>query len=96
MEKMQVFWPWSSLRMSACTVPRTFSSTWPEVGVLPIVRQAALGRLESIDLLIDGRVEKHGQHDGGRPVDGHGNRCGGCTQIEAAVKHSSHRRGCRR
>ena len=22
-EKMQVFWPWSSLRMSACTVPRT-------------------------------------------------------------------------
>ncbi len=26
-EKMQVFWPWSSLRMSACTVPRTFSST---------------------------------------------------------------------
>ncbi len=26
-EKMQVFWPWSSFRMSACTVPRTFSST---------------------------------------------------------------------
>ena len=26
-EKMQVFWPWSSLRMSACTVPRTFAST---------------------------------------------------------------------
>src|SRR4028118_708379 len=25
-EKMQVFWPWSSLRMSACTVPRTFAS----------------------------------------------------------------------
>ena len=25
-EKMQVFWPWSSLRMSACTVPRTVSS----------------------------------------------------------------------
>ena len=24
---MQVFWPWSSLRMSACTVPRTFFST---------------------------------------------------------------------
>lgn len=23
-EKMQVFCPWSSLRMSACTVPRTF------------------------------------------------------------------------
>ena len=26
-EKMQVFWPWSSLRMSACTVPRTLLST---------------------------------------------------------------------
>ena len=26
-EKMQVFWPWSSLRMSACTVPRTRRST---------------------------------------------------------------------
>ncbi len=26
-EKMQVFWPWSSLRMSACTVPRTLAST---------------------------------------------------------------------
>ena len=25
-EKMQVFCPWSSLRMSACTVPRTFAS----------------------------------------------------------------------
>ena len=27
MEKMQVFCPWSSLRMSACTVPLTFDST---------------------------------------------------------------------
>ena len=26
-EKMQVFWPWSSLRMSACTVPLTLAST---------------------------------------------------------------------
>lgn len=25
-ENRQVFWPWSSLRMSACTVPRTFAS----------------------------------------------------------------------
>ena len=25
-EKMQVFWPWSSFRMSACTVPRTWAS----------------------------------------------------------------------
>lgn len=27
-ENRQVFWPWSSLRMSACTVPRTFASAW--------------------------------------------------------------------
>ncbi|OQC03994.1 MAG: hypothetical protein BWX79_02564 [Alphaproteobacteria bacterium ADurb.Bin100] len=26
-EKMQVFCPWSSFRMSACTVPRTLAST---------------------------------------------------------------------
>ncbi len=26
-EKMQVFWPWSSFRMSAWTVPRTFCFT---------------------------------------------------------------------
>jgi hypothetical protein len=26
-EKMQVFWPWSSLRISAWTVPRTLAST---------------------------------------------------------------------
>ena len=25
-EKMQVFWPWSSFKMSACTVPRTVAS----------------------------------------------------------------------
>ena len=25
-EKMQVFWPWSSFRMSACTVPRIVAS----------------------------------------------------------------------
>ncbi len=27
-EKMQVFWPWSSFRMSACTVPRTAASVF--------------------------------------------------------------------
>ncbi len=30
MEKMHVFWPWSSFRMSACTVPRTVRSTSAE------------------------------------------------------------------
>ena len=27
-ENRQVFWPWSSLRMSACTVPRTTCRAW--------------------------------------------------------------------
>jgi hypothetical protein len=36
--------------------------------------RAAVFGAESIHLLIDGGVEKHGQHDGGRPVDGHGDR----------------------
>ena len=30
-EKMQVFWPWSSLRMSACTVPRTFCNVFKRI-----------------------------------------------------------------
>ncbi len=33
-EKMQVFWPWSSLRMSACTVPRTLD--WVHARILSI------------------------------------------------------------
>ncbi len=32
--KMQVFWPWSSLRMSACTVPRTLASTQERISAV--------------------------------------------------------------
>src|SRR2546430_13772410 len=38
-EKMQVFWPWSSLRMSACTVPRTLARVQAAI----VVRSAAVG-----------------------------------------------------
>ncbi len=38
-EKMQVFWPWSSFRMSACTVPRTVDS----VHALIFSRSSAVG-----------------------------------------------------
>jgi hypothetical protein len=38
-EKMQVFWPWSSFRMSACTVPRTFCLTQAAISA----RSASLG-----------------------------------------------------
>jgi hypothetical protein len=57
------------------------------VFVLIVQGLAALFALNFVHLLVDGRVEKHGQHDGGRPVDGHGNRCGGGTQLEAAIEH---------
>ena len=35
-ENRQVFWPWSSLRMSACTVPRTVRSA--SAGSMPFSR----------------------------------------------------------
>ncbi|MNM94150.1 hypothetical protein D3C81_1065420 [compost metagenome] len=38
-EKIQVFWPWSSLRISACTVPRTFCSTQARI----LASSSALG-----------------------------------------------------
>ncbi len=41
MEKMQVFCPWSSLRMSACTVPRTCASV-RESNLLVYVRRHQL------------------------------------------------------
>ncbi len=56
-EKMQVFWPWSSLRMSACTVPRTRRSTslgsssgcWSIAVLRNIARIAGAGPLIVID-----------------------------------------------
>ena len=41
-EKMQVFWPWSSLRMSACTVPRTVRSARARISAAR--RRSAVGR----------------------------------------------------
>ncbi|VTR68478.1 conserved hypothetical protein [Desulfosarcina cetonica] len=38
-------------------------------------------------LLVDGRVEEHGQHDRRRAVDRHGNRGVGRTQLETAIEH---------
>ncbi len=44
-EKMQVFWPWSSLRMSACTVPRTLASTHgPDLAGLVVGRRPGRAR----------------------------------------------------
>jgi hypothetical protein len=40
-----------------------------------------------VHLLVDGRIEKHGQHDGRRSVDGHGDRCVGGAQLEPAIEH---------
>ena len=46
-EKMQVFWPWSSLRMSACTVPRTVAQRpRPDLGRLGVVGSRPCSRSE--------------------------------------------------
>ena len=42
-EKMQVFWPWSSFRMSACTVPRTVGSVAARIA-RRLLRGRARGR----------------------------------------------------
>ncbi len=61
-EKMQVFWPWSSLRMSACTVPRTVASVRArELGAPLRRRRAAVLGLEAVELLVDGGVEEEGE-----------------------------------
>ena len=41
-ENRQVFWPWSSLRMSACTVPRTLQGVRREPSASSRARLAAL------------------------------------------------------
>ena len=64
MEKMQVFWPWSSLRMSACTVPRTWRSTsagsssgcWSIAVLRNMARIAGAGPLIVIDTDVDGSI----------------------------------------
>jgi hypothetical protein len=67
-EKMQVFWPWSSLRMSAWTVPRTFCRAYGVTSLsrdtsqhrgrrLPRPGSGREGALE-IASLVDGGVEE--------------------------------------
>ncbi len=61
-ERMHVFWPWSSLRMSACTVPRTRSSTsagsssgcWSIAALRYMARIVGAGPLIVIDTDTDG------------------------------------------
>ena len=72
-EKMQVFWPWSSLRMSACTVPRT-------EGLLRGGRPLLAG-------LVDRGVEEHREDRRRRAVDRHAHRRRRVRQVEARVQH---------
>ena len=62
-EKMQVFWPWSSLRMSACTVPRTVAQdAGPDLGGLLGGRLAALSAREASSCWSIAVLRKNGQH----------------------------------
>src|SRR5205085_3803844 len=82
-EKMQVFWPWSSLRMSACTVPRTVASTLARTAAASSgLGSRPLGRTELIHALVDGGVQEEGQDSGRGPVDRHRHRGGGRGQVE--------------
>jgi hypothetical protein len=56
-EKMQVFWPWSSLRISAWTVPRTQERTVFLIfrGFGGIRGPAVIG-LKLVDALVNGGV----------------------------------------
>ena len=53
-EKMQVFWAWSSLRMSACTVPRT--------------RRERLGADALVGLGVDDAVARDAEQPDAEPV----------------------------
>ncbi len=66
-EKMQVFCAWSSLRMSAWTVPRTVESVSRRTarGLLGVGLSAALP-LEAFHLPIDRGIEEHRQDRGRR------------------------------
>ena len=87
-EKMQVFCAWSSLRMSACTVPRTARER-PRADL----RRLVLGRLalvvgaELLELLVDRGVQEHGEQHRRRAVDGHRHRGRRVAQVEARVEH---------
>ena len=86
-EKMQVFWPWSSLRMSACTVPRTVrrpSRASPRLGRRSGSRPSRSRK--AVELLVHRGVQEHRQDRRRRPVDRHRHRRGGDAQVEAGVE----------
>ena len=62
-EKMQVFWPWSSFRMSACTVPRTFCLTQAAMsfGFIDALGSRFLLVAKRVELLVDRGVHEHRQ-----------------------------------
>ena len=82
-----MFWPWSSLRMSACTVPRTLARAYAaQLGAPRLVGLAALLVAERVDLLVDGGVEEERQHGRRRAVDRHRHRRGRGDEVEAVVQ----------
>ena len=63
--------------------PHAVQGLGAKSGQLLRVRCAALALLETVHLLIRGRIHEHGQDDGSRSVDGHGHRRPGIQQIES-------------
>ena len=86
-EKMQVFWPWSSLRMSAWTVPRTLAS----VHAASSARSTSVGSRpclggERVDPGVNGRVQEEREDCRRRAVDRHRHRGARCGEVEPGVE----------
>ena len=86
-EKMQVFWPWSSLRMSACTVPRTPPRALART---PAASSRLAGRpcsrSKAASCCVDHGVQEHRQDRRRRPVDRHRDARRRRAEVEAGVE----------
>ena len=85
---MQVFWPWSSFRMSACTVPRTLASTH----ALILAASVSVGSrpLSALNLSMFWSMAvfmNMARIVGAGPLMVMDTEVAGCAQIEAAVEH---------
>ena len=67
--------------------PNTGEGFFLQICFFGIARFPPLIFFELIHLLSNGGVHEHGQHHGGRAVDGHGDRGVGCTEIKSAVEY---------
>ena len=84
---MQVFWPWSSLRMSGLhRAAHVLEHPGARLLDLLVGRGAPVLGAEPVELLVDRRVQEHRQDGRRRAVDGHRHRVARVAQVEAVVQ----------